>query len=145
MYKQDRYDLRTPINRPKERFDSDLMYKEVVFVYPVTITKGAMGSQVCSWASTPIPCNASVQTSALNGQAFEPSNPPNRIAHIYTRKRNSIMWHDKLRWLDIIMRAEYVEERIENDTGLFQYLYVRALLLSEKDFVSGTPAVNTNV
>lgn len=145
MYKQDRYDLRTPINRPKERFDSDLMYKEVVFVYPVTITKGALGGQTCSWAAVPVPLNASVQVNALNGQAVEPQNPPNRIAHLYTRKRNGILWHDKLRWCDIIMRAEYVEERLENDTGLFQYLYVRALLLSEKDFVDGTPAINTVV
>lgn len=143
MYKQDRYDLRTPRNSPKERFDSDLMYKEVVFVYPVTLTKQAMGGQTCVWAPIPIPTNASVQVSALNGQQFEPANPPNRIAHLFTRKRNAVAWHDKLRWKDLIMRAEYVEEKLENDTGLFQFLYIRALLLSEKDFVDGTPAVNT--
>ena len=145
MYKQDRYDLRTPINRPKERFDSDLMYKEVVFVYPVTLSKGSMGGQVCSWAAVPVPLNASVQVSGLNGQQFEPVNPPNRIAHLYTRKRNGFSWHDQVRWRDIIMRVEYVEERLENDTGLFQFLYARALLLTEKDFVDGTPAVNTAV
>jgi hypothetical protein len=145
MYKQDRYDLRTPINRSKERFDSDLMYKEVVFVYPVTLTKGTMGGQLCSWAAVPIPLNASVQVGALNGQAVEPNNPPNRIAHLFTRKRHGLLWHDKIRWRDIIMRVEYVEEKLENDDGLFQYLYARALLLTEKDFVDGTPATNTNV
>lgn len=145
MYKQDRYDLRTPSNRPKWRFDSDLMYKEVVFVYPATVVREALGGQTCAWANVPVPLNASVQVEALDGQAVDPATAPNRIAHLYTRKRNSLAWHDKIRWRDLIMRVEYVEERMENDDGMFQYLYARALLLTEKDFVDGTPAVNTNV
>lgn len=145
MYKQDRYDVRTPLNCPKGRFDSDLMYKEVVFVYPVVVVKGVLGGQTNTWASVPVPLNASVQVRALEGQPSDPTASPNRIAHIYTRKRNGLSWHDQVRWRDIIMRVEYVEERLENDTGLFQYLFARVLLLTEKDFVDGSPAVNMNV
>jgi hypothetical protein len=141
MYKVDRFDLRTPSQRPKERFQGDLMYKEVVFVYPVTIVKGDMGGQLHRYVTVPTPLNASVQVGALNGQPVDPAIQPNRIAHIFTRKRNGIRWHDKVVWKNINMRIEYVEEKLNNADGGFQYLYARALLLSEINPADGITAI----
>lgn len=138
-----RYDLNTPGNSVKERFHGDLMYKEVVFVYAATLTKGALGGQVHTWAATPVPLSASVQVRAQHGQQNDPADEPDRIAHIYTRKRNGIAWHDKVIWNGITMKVEYVEEKLENGSGEFVYLYARALILSEKDFVEGPSAKNT--
>lgn len=138
--KLDRFTLNTPANRVKERFHGDLMFKETVFVYPVTITKGGMGGQTKSWATVPIPVRASVQVEALNGQQTAPDEAPNRIAHIFIRQKNGFKWHDKVRWRNITMQIEYVEERIENESGQFQFLYGRALFLTEKDSINGTPA-----
>ena len=140
-HKLDRFEDNTPRLAPKERFRGDLMYKDVVFVYSCTITRDEQNGELHSWAVVPLPTNASVQESSLNGQATQSGTEPNRLLHLYTRKRNSFRWHDRVKFKDLAYQIESVEEKIENETGQFSYLYARALFISEKDFVDGTPAI----
>lgn len=139
-YQINRYVQNTETLPPKERF-GDLMFKEVVFVYAMTLGKDALGGQTESYTTVPVPISASVQVSATNGQQTDPAKAPNREAHIYTRQRNGIRWHDRLIWNGITMVAEYVEEKKSNSTGEFQYLRCRAVFVTERDSIAGQPAV----
>lgn len=133
----DRFVQNPPVNTAKERFAGDLMFKEVVFVYAYTLARDALNSSTPTWATVPVPINASVQVGSYNSQQVDPSGPPNRIARLFTRTRYGFKWNDKVCWRGIWMKIESVEEKLSNSDGVFQYLEARAEFLKEDNSISG--------
>jgi len=130
----------TEENRPKGRAPGDLMFKDVLFVYPVTMVQPALGGTTESWALTPIPISGSVQVQALNSQSTDPDTAPNRYAHVYTRTRHGLKWHDKVIFRRISMIVERVDDKFDNMSGEFQYAEATVRLLSEAESIKGAQA-----
>jgi hypothetical protein len=110
----------------KARYNSDLQMKEVAFVYPVRMTKDAVGSnnkKVYETVALPIQC--SFQESALVSERVEPQNYGSRRAHIYTRHRNAAKFMDRIVIRDIRMDVLSVVEKFDNLSGDYLYTLIK--------------------
>lgn len=108
---------------------TDLQYRDLAFVYPVTMKKGDMGEAYEIWDDTPVPVRCSFQEMSLDTQHTDPNISGSRYARIFTREPNAFRWHDKVIVRGISMMCVKVVERFDNYTGEFNHLEVRATFL----------------
>jgi hypothetical protein len=116
-----------------ERYTGDLDFRDVVFVYPVTMVKDPVSNEDYEeWAETPIPVECSVQEHALDSENTEPGDIPNRFARIFTRFKGFIKWHDKVVFRETSMVVVQVIDRFDNYDGTVHHVEIRARYLEEQ-------------
>ena len=112
---------------------TDLQYRDLAYIYPVSMKMGDMGENFEVWEDIPIPVRCSFQDMALDTQHTDPNISGSRYARIFTREPNSMRWHDKVVVRGVSMLCVKVIERFDNYTGVFNHLEARALFLSAEE------------
>jgi hypothetical protein len=135
-----RFEGRPSRPKPRERFTSDVLYKDVVFVYPVLLDKDSFGSTKEVWADVPMSISASVHETGFssdNGMSSELGDPAGdvrttgRSFHLRTRSRDYLKWRDKVVFRGITTRVITVRERFDNVTNEFDHTEARLLFIEE--------------
>jgi hypothetical protein len=140
-----RFEARPSRPRPKERFTSDPLYKDVAFIYPVLLDKDSFGSAKEVWAEVPLSVSALIQETGFgfeNGLSSELGDPTGdmrntgRSFHFRTRARDYLKWRDKVVFRGITTQVVTVRERFDNVTNEFDHTEARLLYIEEKGSVN---------
>jgi hypothetical protein len=139
-YHPQKHRLANPRISPKERFTNDLQYKEVAFVFSVTINRDAVGSNIHkTYATVPQAINCAYQEDALSSQNNDPGTYGNRIIHIFTRFRHYVKWKDLIVVRNMQVEVVSVLDRFHNADGSYHHTEIRAVLKKDEDNIQRAP------
>ncbi|MBD3262429.1 MAG: hypothetical protein GF334_12325 [Candidatus Altiarchaeales archaeon] len=112
---------------------NDIMYRDTVFVYPVSMKRLEMGENTEHWATTPYAARCSFQEHALDSQHTDPNKKGSRYVRLFTRHRDSFRWHDKVVWRQKVYLVEKILDHFDNISGQYHHSEIRLIFLEDED------------
>lgn len=117
----------------KDSAPNDLMYRDVAYVYRVSMIEGEMGDKKERWDVKPLPIRCSFQEHALDSQHTDPNHKGSRYVRLFTRFRDFFFWHDKVVCRGVEYLTEKILDHFDNITGQYHHTEVRLIFLEEKE------------
>ena len=115
----------------KPSVPNDIMYRDVAYVYRVSMIRGEMGDKYERWSTRPIPTRCSFQEHALDSQHTDPNHKGSRFVRLYTRFRDFYFWHDRVICRNVAYLVEKVLDHFDNLTGDYHHTEVRLIFLDD--------------